>query len=564
MIRNSEFRFGQTPHVNIQRSGFKMSKRVKGSFNVGDIVPFYVDSDILPGDTWKAKQTFVARLATPIFPTMDDLVIDTYFFAIPYRLVWDNFQKFMGENENGAWTQTTQYETPMTKPPATTGWTKGSIGDYMGLPINNPNYVHSALPIRAYRAVYNYFFRNQNLIAPVAVLKTDNAGNSNIASTYQTLFKASRLPDYLSTCTPQPMKAPGGNVSIPLGTTAPVSIYGNGKNIGLTDANSSMLTLAKSATIYPELYKITDGNPHTIGGNASNFGSTETSTSHTMMGVHTDPTKSGLIGLADLSNATAATIIALRTAVQTAKLYERNVHSTLYPDTVYLHFGTVSPDGRQQRPEYLGGRRINVTYNQVAQTSATDNTVSPQGNVSAFSLTVDSAPVFTKSFTEHTIVLGVMVARILRHSYQQNLERQWTRRHMLDYYWPVLSSIGDQPVYNKEIYCQGDTVLNTDGNPVDDDVFGYQERWSEYKYKTSTVCGELRSTYTTPLDSWHFGDKYNSLPVLSQQWIEENGTFVKRTLAVQSHDDFIFDTVIDFTAYRPMRMVNTPGLMDHF
>lgn len=409
MIRNSEFRFGQTPHVNIPRSGFKMSKRVKGSFNVGDIIPFYVDSDILPGDTWKAKQTLVARLATPIFPTMDDLVIDTYFFAIPYRLCWDNFQKFMGENETGSWTQTTQYETPMTKAPASTGWTKGSIGDYMGLPIGIPDIVHSALPIRAYRLVYNYFFRNQNLIAPVAVLKTDNAGNTNIASTYQTLFKASRLPDYLSTCTPQPMKAPGGNVSLPLGTSAPV--VGNGMTIGLTDGTNNFgfgtLNGQTNGIGKGSLYGANVGTSATADYNPYNKG----------IGITTDGSKSGMY--ADLTSATAATIIALRTAVQTAKLYERSIHSTLYPDTVYLHFGTVSPDGRQQRPEYLGGRRINVTYNQVSQTSSTDST-SPQGNVSAFSLTVDSAPVFTKSFTEHTIILGVMVARILRHSYQQH------------------------------------------------------------------------------------------------------------------------------------------------
>lgn len=552
-IRNSEYRFGQTPKINIMRSGFKMAKRVKGTFNIGDLVPFYVDSDILPGDTWKAKQTFVGRLATPIFPTMDDLVIDTYFFAVPYRLVWDNFQKFMGENENGSWSQTTIYETPMTKPPATTGWTKGSIGDYMGLPINNPNYKHSALPIRAYRAIYNYFFRNQNLIAPAPVLKTDNAGNTNIASTYTTLFKSSRLPDYLSTCTPSPQKSPAGAVKLPIGTTAPV--LGNGMTLGLTDGTNNFgfgtLNGQTNGIGKASLYGSNVGTSATADYNPSNKG----------IGVTTNSDYSGLY--ADLTQATASTIIALRTAVQTQKLYERDVNSTFYPDVIYNHFATVSPDGRQQRPEYLGGRRINVVYNQVAQTSSTDSTT-PQGNVSAFSLTVDSANVFSKSFTEHTIIIGVMTARILRHSYQQNLERQWTRKDRLDYYWPVLSSIGDQPVYNKEIYCQGENVLNADGNPVDDDVFGYQERWSEYKYKTSTVCGELRSTYTTPLDSWHFGDKYNSLPVLSQQWIEEDPTYVRRTLAVQNHDDFIFDTVIDFTAYRPMRLVNTPGLIDHF
>lgn len=555
VMRNSEYRFGQSPKIHINRSGFKMSKRVKGTFNVGDIVPFYVDSDILPGDTWKAKQTFVARLLTPIAPTMDDLVVDTYFFAVPYRLCWDNFQKFMGENENGAWTQTTQYETPMTKPPSSTGWTKGSIGDYMGLPIGNPNYVHSALPIRAYRLIYNYFFRSQNLIAPVAVLKNDNAGNTNIASTYQTLFKASRLPDYLSTCTPQPQKAPGGGVSLPLGTSAPVSISGNGKALGLTNGTTNYgLNMGRETSS-----SATHFFAPSTGSYNANLGASSTVTQNTTVniayGVTTDATKSGLIGYADLSQATASTIIALRTAVQTQKLYERDLASTLYPDVVYNHFGTVSPDGRQQRPEYLGGRRINVTMNQVAQTSSTDST-SPQGNVSAFSLTVDSSNVFTKSFTEHTIIIGVMVARILRHSYQQNLERQWFRKDRLDYFWPVLSSIGDQPVYNKEIYCQGSSA--------DDEVFGYQERWSEYKYKTSTVCGELRSTYSTPLDYWHYGDKYNSLPVLSQNWIEEDGTYVKRTLAVQNHDDFVFDTVIDFTAIRPMRLVNTPGLVDHF
>lgn len=560
MSRNSEFRFGVQPQVNISRSVFKMRKNVKGTFNLGKVIPFYVNSDILPGDTFKIKQSIVVRMLTPIYPTMDNLVLDTYFFAVPYRLVWDNFKKFMGENENGAWTQTTEYEIPqLTTTTHSANEAKGTLIDYFGLPTGIAGLSFSALPFRAYGLVINEFFRNQNLIAPYQVPKNDTTVTLSFSDFLRggTPFTASRLPDYLSTSLPQPQK--GMPISIPLGTEA--KIYGNGKNLTLSkDLNGMSGGLEYTNNGLKIGLSDSEKNQPT----GQQLDSMANPSGYFTVGL---PTKASGIesnAYADLSSATAATINALRLAFQTQKILETDArYGTRYVEIIKGHFGVISPDARQQRPEYLGGKRIPIQMNQVAQTSSTDST-SPQGNVAAFSLTADVDQVFTKSFTEHTIILGVMVIRYLSHTYQQKIPRMWSRRKRLDFYFPTLAHLGEQPVLNKEIYAQGSAVVDASGNPYDEQVFGYQERWAEYKYEENIICGEMRSVITTPLDSWHYGDKYTSLPVLGQNWISEDDTYLKRTLAVQNKDQFLFDTDLTITAIRPIPTYCYPGLIDHF
>lgn len=562
MSRNSEFRFGIQPEVNISRSVFKMRKNVKGTFNLGKVVPFYVNSDILPGDTFKVKQSIVIRMLTPVYPTMDNLVCDTYFFAIPYRLVWTNFKKFMGENENGAWTQAVELEIPQ----LTTGNTltatnmKGTIWDYMGLPTGIAGLSVSALPFRAYTLTINEFFRNQNLIAPLALSKDDTTRGVSLNVTQQGgyCFTASRLPDYLSTCLPQPQK--GAPVSVPLGTKAPIS-----GNVNITENGALGFKVTNAGDVQQRYLGLTTD---------AVFKSSNSNASYSQSGVSPNQVvkyNSGLKGTidtnayADLSTATAATINALRLAFQTQKILETDArYGTRYVEIIKGHFGVISPDARQQRPEYLGGKRFPLVMNQVAQTSATANGTTPQGNVAAFSLTANVDQVFTKSFTEHTIMLGLMVVRYLSHTYQQKIAKMWSRKKRLDFYFPTLAHLGEQPVLNKEIYTQGSGVVDSDGNPYDEQVFGYQERWAEYKYEDNVICGEMRSNYSTPLDSWHYGDKYNSLPVLGENWISEDDTYLKRTLAVQNKDQFLFDTDLSITAIRPIPVNCYPGLIDHF
>lgn len=575
MGRNTEFRFGQIPRVNISRSVFKMKKNVKGSLNVGYIVPFYVNQDILPGDTFKVKQSIVLRMSTPIYPTMDNLVCDIYWFSEPWRRVWDNFKKFMGENEGGSWTQTTEYEIPKLRVKNTANGgslpAKGSIWDYMGLPIgikgadsSHPILV-SALPFRAYNDIYNFFLRNENLIAPLSVTKTDTVTDYNISKTLQggTPVKASRLPDYLSTCLPAPQK--GEPVKIPIGTSAPIVFDNQGKALTLTDGTNSYGVFGNPVAVTGQ------GGPGgtltgvlqaTTGTAGLDIGSTPaTANTEYAGGDSTTPNPKALginlTGIADLSEATAATINALRLAFQTQKILEADARNgTRYFDEILNgHFGISSGAALFEKPRYLGGKRFPIVMNQVAQTSQTSDS-SPLGQTGAFSITTDVDYMFTQSFTEHTILMGIMVIRQLSHTYQQKIARQWSRSKRLDLYWPELAHLGEQPVLNKEIYA--------DGSTNDNEVFGYQERWAEYKYEDNVICGELRSTYSTPLDTWHYGDKYTSLPVLAQSWIEETDTYVKRTLAVQNHDQFIFDTDINITAIRPMPVYCTPGLIDHF
>lgn len=545
MSLNNEYRFGSLPTTKLPRSIFKMKKNWKGTFNAGDIIPFYVRQIVVPGSTYQIKQSIVCRMLTPIYPTMDDLVLDVYFFADSWRRNWDDFKKFMGENTSGAWTQTVDLEVPQLKVPTTASGTaipdKNSLWAYMGLPIKvkGDTISVSALPFRMYCEIYNYFFRNQNLIAPIATPKNNTDINFALATPYAggTPLKASKLPSYFTTCLPEPQKH--GAISIPLGTKAPVI-----GELGFTAMSSGSRIAIGLGSMGSGQQVASFHNSQAIGNlsgiRASTNGETVTTPAY-----------------ADLSAATAATLNALRLNTQTQMIYERDGEfGTRYFDEIlYGHYGVTSGAAKYEKPCYIGGKRIPIIMNQVAQTSSTDNT-SPLGQTGAFSLTADVDYMVNQSFTEHTIIMGVMVIRQLTHTTQQGIPRQWSIKKRLDMWWHEYDHLGNQPVYNKEIYA--------DGSATDNQVFGYQERYAEYRYEENTICGEFLSTSSTPLDSWHYGDLYASLPVLSQNWIQEDKLNIDRTLAVKNHDQFMVDTTLYIKAIQPLPVYGTPGLIDHF
>lgn len=567
MNRNNEAHFNEAPTVGIQRSGFPISFNHKTTFNLGQIIPFYVDMDILPGDTWKLNCSYVIRLSTPIKPFMDNLYVDTYFFACPWRLVWEHTKEFFGENTYGAWSATTEYVIPQLETP-TGGAAKGTLMDYMGIPTGVAGLKFSSLAIRSYVLTYNQHFRDQNLIAPLTDYNddTDRTASNTTTELGGLPCKAARFHDYFSSMLPEAQK--GGNglvgpVNIPVGTTAPV--IGNGKALGLlTNVSSDNFFLANGG--YNGRSKLAAATPTAaqgipaVGVNPA----AESGDWNKFVGVQSNPAKSGLI--ADLSQAIGATVNAQRLAFATQRILEQFARGgTRYVEIVKSFYHVTSPDARQQRVEYLGGGRQPLNVQQTIQTSATDNT-SPQGNLAAYSHTVNSDRMFTKSFTEHTIILGLMVIR-QDHTYNQGLAKQWSRRRLLDVYNPKLCHLGEQPVLNKQWYAQGPSAINAStGVAYDDEVAGYQEAWAEYRTKINRVSSAFRTTYAQTLDFWHLADNYSSMPVLSQDWLEESPIYLDRTLAVTSQveDQFLADILVTGTALRPMSIFSVPGLLDHF
>lgn len=555
MNRNSENHFANVPKNKMERSTFTMQQGVRTTFNMGDLIPFYVDMDILPGDTMQYDFTAVIRQSTPIYPTMDNSYLDIYFFAIPWRLVWKRTKEFFGENKNGPWAQTTEYLIPQLTTPEG-GAQKGTVMDYMGIPINVAGIPFSALPVRAYTLTYNEHFRDQNLIAPITEYDddTDRTADNVLGELGGKPFKVAKFHDYFTSCLPDAQKGPA--VETPIGTTAPV--LGNGKSLGLQFMNSSGQLVGTTLKINGS-----DNNVETFGSLStygSDIGTVDTPNASgfknkSTLGVTTEAENSGLY--VDLSNAVSATINAQRLAFATQRILEKDARSgSRYNEVILNHFGVSSPDARQQRPEYLGGKRIPITMNQVAQTSSTDS-VSPQGNVSAFSLTSDHDRMFTKSFTEHTIILGLCVAR-QNHSYNQGLARMWSRRRRLDVYWPSLAHLGEMAVLNKEIYATG--------TETDNETFGFQERWAEYRTKMNLNTSSFRTTYNLSLDSWHYGDHYLNQPGLNESWINETKDYLDRTLAVTSavEDQYLMDSIVHIKATRNMPLYSVPGLLDHF
>lgn len=555
MNRNVNSHFATNPtHLGIGRSRFNRSHSLKTSFNVGNLVPIYCE-EVLPGDTFDVKTSKVVRMQPLVAPIMDNLYLDTYFFFVPNRLVWEHWKEFMGENTDGHWIPQVEYSVPQISAPEG-GFAEGSLADYFGIPTKVEGLKVSALPARAYALIFNEWFRSENLTDPCLIRKDDtdrvgSNGSSYITDTelYGMPCKAAKFFDLFTAALPSPQKGPDVTIKVAEGLL-PVSAYPQLHAPQFYGENS-----------YPVPLHFRYGTPANqaaqIFGTSANYGVTQPDTSGSEKLYADDPTSLAPNNLwADIgSNVPVATVNSLRIAFQIQKFYEQAARGgTRYVELLKAMFDVTCPDYRLQRPEYLGGNRIPININQVVQTSATG--VTPQGNTAAYSLTTDSHSDFIKSFTEHGFVIGLAVARY-DHTYQQGLERFWSRKTRFDYYFPVFANLGEQAILNKEIYA--------DGSAADDEVFGYQEAWYDYRYKPNHVTGEMRSNATLSLDVWHLADDYSQLPALSDSWLREDQSNLDRALVVSSEvsnqlfGDFYFENKVT----RPMPLYSIPGLIDH-
>lgn len=530
--RSTEHAFSIAPQASIQRSSFDRSHCHKTTFDAGFLIPVFVD-EVLPGDTFNLDMTAFARLATPIYPIMDNLFFDSHFFFCPNRLVWDNWQKFCGEQIDPG--DSTDYVIPRINTPGGSGFLENSVYHYMGIPINVPNITLNALPLRAHNLIYREWYRDENLQDSPAVLTGDGPDDP---ANYK-IYPRGKRHDYFTSCLPWPQKGPA--VTLPLGLTAPVRTTDGGTVSGAQPplrfnyaSDGSLPGSNRIPLVEGTTGKMGESTMAELSGTGANFYPNNLYT--------------------DLSAATAATINELRQAFQIQKLYERDARGgTRYTEILRSHFGVTSPDARLQRPEYLGGSTSTINIHPVQQTSATASGT-PLGEVSAFGTMTAHNHGFTKSFVEHGYVIGYVSVRS-DYTYQQGIERMWSRSTRFDFYWPALAHIGEQAVLNKEIYAQG--------LEIDNATFGFQERYAEYRYKPSRVSGLFSSTAAGTLDSWHLAQDFADLPTLSEAFIIEKPPMT-RVKAVTTEPDFLFDSFFRYKCARPMPMYSVPGLVDHF
>ena len=549
------------------RSKFDRGHQLLTTINEGELVPIYMD-EVLPGDTARVELNGLIRMSTPIYPIMDNCYMDTYFFFVPSRLLWEHFENMFGENDTDYWAEKTEYSTPKCTIGGTSGLANGSIGDYFGLPTEVPNALEvNALPARAYAMIYNEWFRDENLEAPLMLgyKKSDDGGtnanaknetssanaidkttNTNEATLYAMKpARAGKFHDYFTSCLPSPLKN-NEAVTIPLNGSVPLGFY-NPTTGDVTTNTEKMKAIVQEAGI-----SITNGIFDAM---QWSIGDGPDKDKGLAIGEGSSTGYSGMNLGADMSKANSVTINDLRQAIALQHIFEADARNgTRYREFLSGTWGVTSPDSRLQIPEYIGGQRIAINVNQVIQTSQTDEqTGQALGNTAAYSLTTCSKQMVDYAATEYGYIIGLAVVRV-EHSYQQGLATKWTRGGRFTYYDPRLAALGEQPVYNREIFAQG--------TEKDGEIFGYQECWADYRYKPSYVTGEMRSNYQTSLDAWHYADDYNELPKLSAEWIQEGRENIDRTIAVTSAKahQFLCDFWYNESWFREMPIYSIPGI----
>lgn len=590
--RNSNSRFDLAPQVTTERSSFDMSCDVKTSFDVGRLVPFYLQ-EVLPGDTFRIQTSKVVRLQTLITPVMDNLYLDTYYFFVPNRLVWDHWEDFIGgQFTDSSWVGPVDYKVPEIYPPVWTddqeqqhvGWNVGTIADYFGIPTgvgdNTLSFGINALPFRAYAKIVEDWFRDENLQDPLYIYTgdsytegdnlDDNSPSQYIKGGYP--FIAAKFHDLFTSALPKPQKGPDvpfldGFVPVMPETVHDTSNDYLRPNVPGNNVNVPTMSMRFNYLTHPSVKSKTNiglnDSGQVVAGSVA--GATLSNTQVTYFdNLFADLSKAYLPG-----GFSTTSINTLRQAFQIQRMLERDARGgTRYIELLKAHFGVTSPDSRLQRAEYLGGNRVPFNIEQVLQTSSTDNTT-PQGNVAGWSQTNDMHYDVEKSFVEHGFIIGLMCARY-DHSYQQGLERMFYRSGRFDFYWPVLAHLGEMPLYKASIFWNGTNhaVPNNYGVPhsFEGNIFGYQEAWAEYRFKPNYITGQMRSQYSQSLDFWHFGDYYENAPTLSAEWIREDKSNVDRTLAVSSDvaNQIFGDVFVKCTATRPLPLYSIPGLIDHF
>jgi hypothetical protein len=551
-IRVNQSHFAMIPQANIRRSVFDRSHVYKTTFNEGQLIPYFVD-EVIPGDTFTLNPVEFCRLATPVVPFMDNIYIESFFFFVPSRLVYDKWVNLCGEQENPE--DSTDYLVPTV---SLTGDMTNTLPDYMGIACASGTFNDvsvNCLPFRCYWTIWNEWFRDENLQKSVKVSKGEtntvvepmgqSTANPNygfpsgVSNWYDPAPRGKRY-DYFTGALPWPQKGPA--VDLPIGGTGALSI--------------------SDATLTGPRYDIGAGSSNQFQGHLLGTGNAfKQELYQTNFYVQGQPNSQqvqipqvSLSGNAEMSNLSAVTINSLRQAFMLQRYYEIDARGgTRYTEKLQAHFGVTNPDARLQRPEFLGSHSSMMNINPVTQTSSTDS-ITPQGNLAAYGLNAQRYHAFTKSFSEFGYVIGLINVRADL-TYQQGVNKMWLRSDVLDFYWPSFAHLGEQAIQNIEIYCQG--------NDEDKKVFGYQERYAEYRYKPSLITGQFRSTYKEPLDIWHLSQKFATLPTLSDEFIQDHPP-ISRVVAVPSYPHFLLDVKFNLKCIRPMPMYGIPGMMGHF